>query len=96
MYTAMEYFMDDKRPETVIHDSVSTNASVLWIELDEHNVKGRSHPFSQQLFQLMWFAFVQPKWPAHCTLDEITYGLPIAFRMGWTFGFSTNYVRHNQ
>jgi hypothetical protein len=44
----------------------------------------------------MRFAFVQPKWLAHCTLDGITYSIPIAFRMGWTFGFSTNYVHHNQ
>jgi hypothetical protein len=29
IYTAMEYFMDEKRPETVTHDSISTNASVL-------------------------------------------------------------------
>jgi hypothetical protein len=29
-------------------------------------------------------------------LDEVTYSLPIAFRMGLTFGVSTNYVHHNQ
>ncbi len=33
-----------------IHDSGWTNPGVLQKELDEHNAKGRSHPFSQQLF----------------------------------------------